>query len=79
MRTAMRGDAETDPSRFSATVLSRLLAAAFILTPLVVMLFSEPNHRSGNIASPSGQTAPAARSSAKDRPLVPVSLGRDDQ
>jgi hypothetical protein len=79
MLTATRGDAETVPSKPYVTVLGKLLAAAFILTPLVAMLFPELNHRSGNHASPSGQAAPAARSPVKDPPLNPFSVRRTDR
>ena len=79
MPTATRGDAEMVPEKAYLTVLGKLLAAAIILTPLVAMLFPELNHRSGNHASPSGQAAPAARSSVKDPPLTPFSVTRSDR
>jgi len=79
MLTVMRGDAKIVPSRPYVTVLGKLLVVAIILTPLAAMLFPELNHRSGNNASPSGQAAPAARSSVKDPVLNPFSVRRSDR
>ena len=71
MLTATRRDAQIVPSKPYATVLGKLLVVAFILTPLVAMLFPELKHRSGSDASPSRQAAPAARSAAKDPSRLP--------
>lgn len=73
MLTATQGNPQTISSRPYATFLSKLLVAAFILTPLVVMLFPELKHRSGNNASASEQAAPAARSAVKDPLSTPFS------
>ena len=79
MLTATRGDATMVPSKPYATVLGKLLVAAFLLTPLAAMLFPELNHRSGNNASPSRQAAPAARSSVKDPLSTPFSMKRSER
>ena len=79
MQTTTRGDTQTVPSKHYADVLAKLLVAAFILIPLVAMLFPELNHRSGNDASPSKQTAPAARPSVADPLSTPFSLSRSDR
>jgi hypothetical protein len=73
MLTATRGDAQIVPSKPYGTVLSKLLVAALILTPLVAMVFPELKHRSGNHAPASTQAAPAARSAAKDPLSTPYS------
>ena len=79
MLTMTRGDARIVPSRPYATVLGKLLVVAFILTPLVAMLFPELKHRSGNLASPSRQAAPAARPAAKDPLSTPFSFEKIDR
>jgi hypothetical protein len=53
------GDAKLGPEPYSV-VLGKLLAIGIILVPLVMMLFPELNHRSGN-TSHGKQDAPAAR------------------
>jgi hypothetical protein len=79
MLTATRGDAQIVPSKPYATVLGKLLVVAFILTPLVAMLFPELKHRSGIDTSASRQAAPAARSAAKDPLSTPLSPKRIDR
>jgi hypothetical protein len=47
------------PTATPTVVLGKALAAGIILTPLVMMLFPELNHRSGNRASGGTQAATA--------------------
>ena len=74
MLTAPHGDARIVPSKPYVTVLGKLLVVAFILTPLVAMLFPELKHRSGIETSASRQAAPAARSAVKDPLSTPFPL-----
>ena len=68
------GAAENRPEAYAAA-LGKLLAVGIILVPLVMLLFPELNHRSGN-ASHGRQDAAAARAPASDPVLIPEPFGR---
>jgi hypothetical protein len=75
------------PTATPTVVLGKVLAAGIILTPLVVMLFPELNHRSGSKAAGGTQAAMAARAVVggdsgrrlSDPRLVPCAAQRSDR
>ena len=76
MLTATHGNANVIPSKPYATVLSRLLLTAFLVTPLAAMLFPGLKHCSGSNASAGERAAPAARRTVKDPLSTPFSSAK---
>ena len=79
MPTAQPWDAaETRPGNFAA-ILGKLLAVAIILTPLVMMLFPELNHRWGSYALTGTRETSARRPSTPEPVLNPIVFRRSDK
>jgi hypothetical protein len=77
IQPARQRSAAGDRPETLLALVGKWLAIGILLTSLVMLLFPELHHRSGN-ASPGMQDAPAAPGQASDR-LVPEFLGRSDK
>jgi hypothetical protein len=64
MPTTMPGTAAAVRASTFTDVLGKVLAVGILLTPLVMMLFPELNHRSGNVPSGGKQRATAVQTVA---------------
>ena len=78
METAQQKAVAKPRPVYSVAALGKLLAVGILLTPLAVMLFSEPKRGSG--ISPRGRKdVSAARSQAPERALIPMPFTRSDK
>lgn len=71
------GTAQIRPDSYAAA-LGKLLAIGIILAPVVMLLFPELNHRSGN-TSHGRQDVSTVRSLTSDPALTPESFSRSDK
>ena len=78
MQTAEQWGAAKSRSESYSVALSKLLAVGITLVPLVMLLFPELNHCSGN-TSHGRQDMPTGRSLSPTPSLIPDSLNRNDK
>jgi hypothetical protein len=77
MQTAQQWDDGNNVSQSYLIAVGRLLAVGTILVPLVMLLFPELNHRSGN-TSHAVQDASVQQALATIPEAIPCSLNADD-